>query len=154
MHTRSGLTVYLEIMVAAMAIVGSLYASKTVHSDHGVARWVVVVLIYIFAIVFATTWAISMRIYSSEIQPASTRAGATSLAQSANWVRRSSCSEIELSLMQLLGLQLHCGAHHTDSSSKVVVCYLLFVWWMHILDSYGVYLFHAGNQGEESRSYR
>jgi sugar porter (SP) family MFS transporter len=73
-------------MVAVMLLVGSLYASQTVHGDRGLARWVVIVCIYIFAIAFSITWAISLRIYSSEIQPAATRASATSLAQSANWV--------------------------------------------------------------------
>ena len=73
-------------MVTVMLLVGSLYASNSVHGDHGAARWVVIVCIYLFAVAFSVTWAISMRIYSSEIQPAATRASATCLAQSANWV--------------------------------------------------------------------
>jgi MFS family permease len=78
-------------MVTVMLLVGSLYASNSVHGDHGAARWVVIVCIYLFAVAFSVTWAISMRIYSSEIQPAATRASATCLAQSANWVRVTAC---------------------------------------------------------------
>ena len=73
-------------MVVVMLLVGSLYASDSVHGDRGAARWVVITCIYLFAVAFSITWAISMRIYSSEIQPAATRASATCLAQSANWV--------------------------------------------------------------------
>lgn len=69
-----------------MFIIGSLYAAGAVHGDHGPARWVVIAMIYIFAIVFCATWAVSFRVYTSEIQPAKTRAGAASLATSANWV--------------------------------------------------------------------
>jgi sugar porter (SP) family MFS transporter len=74
------------ILATCMLLIGSLYASNSVHGDYGAARWVVIVAIYIFAITFSVSFAISIRIYSSEIQPADTRAGATSLAQSANWV--------------------------------------------------------------------
>lgn len=47
---------------------------------------VVLVAIYIFVIVYSATWSIAFQIYSSEIQPPKTRAAASSLAQSANWV--------------------------------------------------------------------
>jgi hypothetical protein len=62
-----------------------LYAGHAVHGDRGAARWIVIVAIFIFGVAFCMTWAIGIRIYSSEIQPSRTRAGATSLAQSANW---------------------------------------------------------------------
>lgn len=73
-------------MGACMIVIGSLYASDSVHTDHGVARWVVVGAIYIFAACFSVTWALCFRAYPSEIQPPVTRAAATSLAQSVNWV--------------------------------------------------------------------
>ena len=73
-------------MAVVMLLVGSLYASNSVYGDHGAARWVVITCIYLFAVAFSITWAISMRLYSSEIQPAATRASATCLAQSSNWV--------------------------------------------------------------------
>lgn len=69
-----------------MLLIGSLYAANVVYGDHGIARWVVIVSIYLFAILFSITWAISFKIYASEIQPTYTRASASSLAQSANWV--------------------------------------------------------------------
>lgn len=74
---------------ACMTVIGSLYASNSVHPDEGAGRWAVIVAIYIFLICYCSTWAGGMKIYASEIQPAATRAGATSLAQSVNCVRPS-----------------------------------------------------------------
>ncbi|KAI5275739.1 general substrate transporter [Aureobasidium subglaciale] len=74
------------LLSGTMFIIGALYASGTVHGDHGAARWIVIVLIYIFALTYCTTWAVGIKIYASEIQPPKTRAPATSLAQSSNWV--------------------------------------------------------------------
>ena len=74
------------IQAATMFIIGSLYASGSVHGDHGAGRWVIIICIYIFAIGFNATWAVTFRIYVSEIQSPETRAGASSLALSANWV--------------------------------------------------------------------
>ena len=72
-----------------MLIIGALYASNSVHAT-GIARWVVVVLIFVFALTFCFTWAITAKIYASEIQPARTRASANSLAHGfsffANWL--------------------------------------------------------------------
>ncbi|KAG9229899.1 general substrate transporter [Amylocarpus encephaloides] len=67
-------------------LIGSLYATGAVHEEHGVARWVVIISIFAFAVVFSGTWGVSFRVYISEIQPPKTRAGATSLSLSANWV--------------------------------------------------------------------
>jgi hypothetical protein len=69
-----------------MLIIGSLYAAGAVHADHGAARWVVIILIYLFALAFSGTWGVCFRVYVSEIQSPKTRAGAASLALSANWV--------------------------------------------------------------------
>lgn len=74
------------LLSTCMLLIGSLYAAGSVHSDHGAARWVVIVAIYIFAISFCMTWAISFRIYANEIQPTRTRASAANLANSLNWV--------------------------------------------------------------------
>ncbi|ORY16433.1 general substrate transporter [Clohesyomyces aquaticus] len=72
-----------------MLLIGSLYASKNVHPT-GPVRWIVVVLIFIFALTYCFTWAIVGKIYASEIQPAKTRAAANCLAQGlnffANWL--------------------------------------------------------------------
>ena len=70
-----------------MFIMGSLYAAGAVHAGRGAARWVVIVTIYLFALVFSGTWGVCFRVYVSEIQSPQTRAGAASLALSANWVR-------------------------------------------------------------------
>lgn len=67
---------------------GILYASGAVHQNSGAARWVVIVTIYAYVISYCVTWGMSVRSYPSEIQPPATRATATSLAQSANWVSR------------------------------------------------------------------
>ena len=84
---RKTSTVFGGLMMAAtMILTGSLYASGSVHASYGAARWVVIVLIYIFAASFSGTWAVGFRVYVSEIQPSKTRAGAASLGQSANWV--------------------------------------------------------------------
>ena len=72
--------------VVCMFVMGSLYAAGAVHGDRGAARWVVIVMIYIFAIIFSATWAVCFRVYVSEIQSPETRAGASSLALSANWL--------------------------------------------------------------------
>ena len=68
-----------------MFIIASLYASGSVHSSYGAGRWVVIICIYLFAIVFSATWAVTFRVYVAEIQSGKTRAGATSLGLSANW---------------------------------------------------------------------
>ncbi|KAF2843780.1 general substrate transporter [Patellaria atrata CBS 101060] len=65
---------------SCMLLIGSFYASSSVH-PYGVARWVVVVLIFAFALIFCFTWGVVGKIYASEIQPAQTRAAANCVAQ-------------------------------------------------------------------------
>lgn len=69
-----------------MLVIGILYATRSVHANSGVGRWLVVVLIFLFALSYAATWAVVGKIYASEIQPAQTRAAANSLAQGLNFV--------------------------------------------------------------------
>jgi len=84
---RRGYTIYGGLVVSlSMALIGSLYASNGVHQHSGAGRWVVIVTIYIFAVAYSTTWALSIKIFASEIQPIVTRATATSMAQSANCI--------------------------------------------------------------------
>ncbi|KAH8881262.1 sugar transport protein [Thozetella sp. PMI_491] len=71
---------------ALMLLMGSMYAAGQVQADSGPGRWVVVVSIYLFAIIFSATWAIGFRTFLIESMPRKTRASASSLAQSANWV--------------------------------------------------------------------
>jgi len=68
-----------------MFLIGALYASQTVHSSAGASRWVVIVSIYIFAVLYSLSWAVGIKIYAAEIQPQRTRASATSLAHGSNW---------------------------------------------------------------------
>lgn len=68
-----------------MFLMGALYAGKAVHSTTGAGRWVVIVSIYIFAVIFSLSWAVGIKIYAAEIQPQRTRASATSLAHGSNW---------------------------------------------------------------------
>ena len=69
-----------------MLLIGSLYAAGQVHADHGAARWVVIVSIYLFACVFSATWALGLRMYMIESLPRKTRSSGASLAQASNWV--------------------------------------------------------------------
>jgi len=74
------------ILTACMFLMGILYASSSVHQGYGVARWVVVTSIFVFALTYCFTWAVVMKIYASEIQPAKTRASANSIAQGMGFV--------------------------------------------------------------------
>lgn len=75
------------ILTSCMFVIGALYASSSVHQGYGSARWVVVVSIFVFALAYCATWAVVMKIYASEIQPAKTRASANSIAQGMGFVR-------------------------------------------------------------------
>ncbi|PWY86877.1 beta and beta-prime subunits of DNA dependent RNA-polymerase [Aspergillus heteromorphus CBS 117.55] len=68
-----------------MFLMGALYAGKAVHSSTGAGRWVVIVCIYIFAVIYSSSWGVGIKIYAAEIQPQRTRAAATSLAHGSNW---------------------------------------------------------------------
>ncbi|GJC78244.1 high-affinity glucose transporter RGT2 [Colletotrichum liriopes] len=72
-------------MAGAMFIIGALYAADVVHAT-GPARWIVIVVIYIFTVIYCVSWGIVMKIYAAEIQPQQTRASATSIAHGANWL--------------------------------------------------------------------
>ncbi|OZJ04410.1 hypothetical protein BZG36_02912 [Bifiguratus adelaidae] len=71
-------------IATTMLLMGILYASGA--SNTAAGKWVIIVLIYIFVVSFALSWAVVTKLYSTEIQPTRTRSAASSLAQSANWV--------------------------------------------------------------------
>jgi len=73
-------------MTVTMFLMGGLYAGGAVHDGKGVGRWVVIVCIYLFVVIFCLTWAVSMKLYAAEIQPQRTRASATSIAHGSNWI--------------------------------------------------------------------
>ena len=68
-----------------MLLIGSLYAASAVH-PYGIARWVVIVSVFIFGLTYTATWGIVGKIYASEIQPAHTRAAANCVAQGLGFV--------------------------------------------------------------------
>jgi DNA-directed RNA polymerase III subunit RPC2 len=68
-----------------MFLRGALYAENAVHGSSSAGRWIVIVSIYIFAVIFLLSWAVGIKIYAAEIQPQRTRASATSLAHGSNW---------------------------------------------------------------------
>ncbi|KAJ9141814.1 General substrate transporter [Pleurostoma richardsiae] len=67
-----------------MMLMGCLYAAGAVHA-HGIARWVVIVSVFVFGLTYCATWAIVGKIYASEIQPGHTRAAANAVAQGLNF---------------------------------------------------------------------
>ncbi|KAI0487738.1 general substrate transporter [Xylaria cf. heliscus] len=77
------------ILSGCMFLIGALYASDVVHPS-GIARWVVIVSVFVFSLTYCATWGIVGRIYASEIQPDHTRAAATCVAQGlgffTNWL--------------------------------------------------------------------
>lgn len=78
------------LLMFCMLVIGSLYASNNVIRGEGAGRWVVIVLIFVFALAYVSTWGIVGKIYASEIQPAHNRATANALAQALNFV---SCAD-------------------------------------------------------------
>ncbi|KAF3760898.1 putative MFS sugar transporter [Cryphonectria parasitica EP155] len=72
-----------------MFLIGSLYAAGAVH-PYGVARWVVIVSVFLFGLIYSATWGIVGKIYASEIQPTHVRAAANCVAQGlgffTNWL--------------------------------------------------------------------
>ncbi|KAI0124164.1 general substrate transporter [Xylariales sp. AK1849] len=76
-------------LAGTMLLIGTLYASGVVH-PYGVARWVVIVSVFVFGLTYCATWGIVGKIYASEIQPSNTRAAANCVAQGlgffTNWL--------------------------------------------------------------------
>lgn len=85
-----------------MFVVGSLYATNSVHANSGSGRWFVIVLIFVFALTYCATWGIVGKIYASEIQPVQTRAAANSVAQGLNFV-----SHTQTLLIHMLIYKVH-----------------------------------------------
>lgn len=77
------------LLSSSMYVIGCLYATDSVHMI-GAGRWVVIVLIFAFALSYVATWGVVGKIYASEIQPARVRGAANSVAQGlgffTNWL--------------------------------------------------------------------
>lgn len=69
-----------------MLVIGALYAANAVFSHHGSGRWVVIAFIFLFTFIYSGTWAVTISIYASEVQPIKTRAAASSMGRSGNWI--------------------------------------------------------------------
>ncbi|KAK6085738.1 MFS sugar transporter (H(+)-myo-inositol Co-transporter) [Seiridium cupressi] len=67
-------------MAVLMFLIGSLYAANAVHGDNGAGRWVVIVTIYIYVVIYCVTWGVHIKVYAAEIQPKRTRATAVGMA--------------------------------------------------------------------------
>lgn len=74
------------VISMCMLAIGSIYASGASQTEGG--RWAIIVLIYVFVVGFTSTWAIVIRIITSEVQPTRTRAAVSSFGQGIAWVRR------------------------------------------------------------------
>ncbi|KZT57618.1 major facilitator superfamily transporter sugar [Calocera cornea HHB12733] len=71
------------VIGTTMLLMGILYASGA--SSVPVGRWTIIVLIYVFAVGFISTWAVTIRIVVAEVQPIKTRNAASSLSQCVSW---------------------------------------------------------------------
>ncbi|CAE6455960.1 unnamed protein product [Rhizoctonia solani] len=80
---RSSAIVGGLVMAVCMLAIGSMYAAG---ADAGQGRYAIIVFIYLFVIAFSTTWAVSFKLFITEIQPTRVRATASSLAHSSNWL--------------------------------------------------------------------
>ncbi|KAF2722933.1 general substrate transporter [Polychaeton citri CBS 116435] len=74
-------------LTISMLIIGSIYASAPpAGSPSAAAKWTIIITIYAYTILNATTWAISIKVWAPEIQPQHTRAQATALAYGSAWI--------------------------------------------------------------------
>lgn len=74
------------LITILMLVMGTMYAASLVHPSYGAGRWVVIISIYLFAIVYNGTWALAFRTFLVESLPRKTRSSASSLGQCSNWV--------------------------------------------------------------------
>ncbi|TPX18087.1 uncharacterized protein E0L32_011857 [Thyridium curvatum] len=76
-------------LAGCMLLMGTLYATGIVHM-YAAAKWAVIVTVFVFGLIYCSTWNIFGKIYASEIQPSHTRAAANCVAMGlsffANWL--------------------------------------------------------------------
>lgn len=102
-----------------MFVIGTLYATDSVHAHSGSGRWFVILLVFVFALTYCATWGIVGKIYASEIQPVQTRAAANSVAQGLNFV--SLIQSLAIYMLIYAVHKLACGLCHSH-----LPCPLLF----------------------------
>ncbi|KAI1497867.1 general substrate transporter [Biscogniauxia marginata] len=93
-RARTVLALFILAMVQLSGIDAVTYYApilfeQAVH-PHGIARWVVIITVFVFGLTYCATWGIVGKIYASEIQPGHTRAAANCVAQGlsffTNWL--------------------------------------------------------------------
>lgn len=134
-------------LAGCMLLMGTLYATGIVHM-YAAAKWAVIVTVFVFGLIYCSTWNIFGKIYASEIQPSHTRAAANCVAMGLSFV--SLCSyprAVETGLMRPSVCQLARSHTHTDSSRQVRVWCLFLVWRADSRHSCGPCGVHAGNPG-------
>lgn len=105
-----------------MALIGGLYAGSAVIPNAGAGRWIVIVSIYLFCIVQATTWSISIKVWAPEIQPQHTRAQAISLAYGSSYTYSSKAlgdKYVLVSFADWFNKQASIGSAISSSPSSV-----------------------------------
>lgn len=76
-------------LTTTMVLIGALYAAYPASDEREMpqaAKWTVVVMIYLYAVVFTSTWALVFRMYMIESLPRRSRSSGSALAQASNWV--------------------------------------------------------------------
>lgn len=111
-------------LAATMLVIGALYAANAVFSDYGAGRWVVVVFIFLFTFVYSGTWAVTISIYASEVQPMKTRAAASSLGRSGNWV----VNWIIAFTTPIFLTHSSCGVYFLFGASCLLTSVVCFLW--------------------------
>lgn len=86
-----------------MFLIGSLYAAGVVH-PYGVARWVVIVSVFLFGLIYSATWGFVGKVYVSEIQPTHVRGAANCVAQGLGFVSTSPIMSYNLSVVACVDL--------------------------------------------------
>ncbi|GAV99295.1 general substrate transporter [Lentinula edodes] len=75
------------LLNVAVTIVCTPFMDPSIYvagAGSGGGRWVIIVCLYLFLVAFGSTWALTTRVYASEIQPLHNRAAVSSIANSCN----------------------------------------------------------------------
>lgn len=133
------------VLTGLMFLIGSLYATGSVKAD-GAAKWVVIVSVFLFGMVFCGTWAIVGKIYASEIMPGNTRAAGNSVGMAFSFVSNFPIGKGRL-LTPVQVFQLARRSHHANST-RCFRIWRVFPLWSSCFDvSCHLYDLHARNPG-------
>lgn len=130
------------VLSGIMLLMGSLYASGIVQPT-GIARWVVVVSVFLFGMVFCATWGISAKIYASEIQPGNTRAASNSVGMAFSFVSNFGLKKKRQRMLTTSAHELVRHPHYTYSPGRLRLRCLLPLWWHRSFQRHLPYIRHA-----------